>query len=77
MRRPPHTICIRRDADTLGYVVEVLPPLEGVGHDRECRTHKEAYGYGAGLRMTLGCQLLDLTAEELRRSLKPFAEVLQ
>lgn len=63
MSRPPHTICIRRDSDRDSYVVEVIPPFEGVGHDMECRTHKQAYGYAAGLRMTLGCQLLDLTGE--------------
>ena len=61
-----HRITINHGVDGVGFVVEVLPPPAGVGHDRKLATHKEAYGYASGLRMCMGWPLVDLTAESGR-----------
>jgi hypothetical protein len=58
-----HRIEINHALDGPGFIVEVLPPPGGIGHDRELATHREAYGYAAGLRMVMGWPLVDLTEE--------------
>lgn len=53
-------IYIRDEAFGVGFDVVVLPPLDdGRSFDKECATHREARGYGGGLRLTLGLRLVD------------------
>lgn len=60
-----HTITIRDAVDGPGFVVEILPPPLGVGHDREWPTHKSAYNYAVGLRMTMRWPVRDLSSAAL------------
>jgi hypothetical protein len=55
------TITIGQSAIDDSFYVEVLPPPDGIGHDREFQTHRAAYGYASGLKMVTGWRLLDLT----------------
>jgi hypothetical protein len=57
-----HTITIRDAEYAAGFVVEILPPPEGIGHDRECITHMQAFRYAAGLRMTMRWPVRDLSS---------------
>jgi hypothetical protein len=47
-----HTIVVSADPFGYGFDVEIIPPPEGIGHDREFQTHRAAYSYAARLRMT-------------------------
>jgi hypothetical protein len=57
---PAYTIVISADPFGYGFGVEIIPPPEGIGHDREFRTHKDAYGYASGLRLVTGWVVRDL-----------------
>ena len=59
---PDHVIAIRDAVDGPGFVVEILPPPLGVGHDRECATQTAAYGYAVGLRTTMRWPVRDLSS---------------
>ena len=56
-------IVISREAFGFGFDVEIVPPPLGVGHGREFRTHKEAFGYASGLRLAHGLPIHDLSGE--------------
>lgn len=62
---PQHVITLR-DGEVDGFVLEVVPPPEGVGHDQEFRTHKHAYGYAVGLRMSTGWPVMDMSSDGSR-----------
>lgn len=46
-----------------GFDVEIVPPLEAGNFDQNFPEYKQARGYGAGLRMSLGLPLVDLCGE--------------
>lgn len=52
-------ILVRPDPVEGGYEVTVVPPFDGVGHDKRFLTYREARGYGGGLRLVLGLKLVD------------------
>jgi hypothetical protein len=56
-----HTIVISADPFGYGFDVEIIPPPEGVGHDREFSRHRDAFGYASGLRLASGWPIRDLT----------------
>lgn len=64
--REPFKITINRDISSGDYVVEVLPPPDGIGHDRAFANRRSAYGYGSGLTLVTGWPLVDLTGESER-----------
>lgn len=57
---PTPLIVISPEPFGYGYDVEVIPSPQGVGHDRECRTYREARDYALGLAEAHGWQVRDL-----------------
>ncbi|MGE3745632.1 MAG: hypothetical protein AB7G25_07990 [Sphingomonadaceae bacterium] len=57
------TIVVSADPTGYGFDVEIIPPPDGVGHDREFQSYREAYGYASGLRLALGWPVRDLTGK--------------
>lgn len=63
---PERSILLRPDPETGAFAVEVLPPFEGIGHDRTFPVYRQARGYAGGLRMCLGLPVVDRCEEEGR-----------
>jgi hypothetical protein len=51
-------IIISRDGAE--FVVAIEPPVEGVDHGARYPSHRDAFGYAVGLRMTHGWPVADL-----------------
>jgi hypothetical protein len=65
MLAPPRPRSIRIQPGPIGdgFDVEILPPLDAGNFDKHFEDYRQARGYAAGLRMTLGLPLIDLCQE--------------
>lgn len=59
LARPERAVIVGPSDD--GFLVEIIPPLEGAGNfDQWHPTYKKARGYAGGLRLSLALPLVDL-----------------
>lgn len=60
---PRRSVIIAAEPFGCGFDVSVLPSVDGVGHDRELRTYREALAYAERLAERMGWRLVDLTGD--------------
>lgn len=63
-REPAHRILIAPEPFGHGYDVTVCPPPDGIGHDRELASYREARAYAEGLSFAMGWAIVDHGGDE-------------